>query len=121
MFGSRRNALSLDGLLTEASELCARAERVGRETDRLNEAGPEAAVPVAFEGTLAREIRGWLRRAEDTVVSVKTDGDASGREGSNELRRLIDCANVAVLKRSAAPAAWVLFYQTSHQISRAGH
>jgi hypothetical protein len=97
----------LDLLVSEACDLCNRAEDV-------QPGNPEAAVPVAFQTVLGREVRDWMHRADNMVRTVKPDGDRVCGQRASELRRLIDTANVAMMKRPESRQSWVSFYRLAH-------
>jgi len=106
----------LDLLVSEACDLCDRASaaRGGAASD------PEAAVPFAFQTVLGREVRKWLHRAEAGIRTVKPDADKQCGQRAVELRRLVDNANVAVLKRSESGEAWNAFYRSTRDIRSSG-
>ena len=101
----------LDLLVAEARDLCARARDV-RPADPLD---PDAVIPIAFQTVLGRQVRDWMHRAEMMVRTVKRDGDTLCGDRANELRRLIDAANVAILKRSDSRESWNAFYRTARE------
>jgi hypothetical protein len=63
----------------------------------------------AFQGVLAREIRDWLRRAELAARTTTINGERAGTQSSgllNQLRGLIDGANVAIMRGFKSHHAW---------------
>lgn len=101
----------LDHLLGEARDLCSRA-------GEFRPADADAAVPVAFQTTLGRQVRDWMSRAETMVRTVKPDSDKLCGRRASELRRLIDVANVAMMKRSESGQSWHSFYQLARSLPR---
>jgi hypothetical protein len=66
-------------------------------------------VSFAFQGILATEIRDWLRRAEMATRSITARGHDVGPKDAallGQMRRLIDSANVAVMRGFASHDAW---------------
>jgi hypothetical protein len=98
----------LDLLISEARELCDRAENA-----RTGE--PEAAVSVAFQTVLGRQVRDWMFRAEKMVRTVKPDGDRLCGQRASQLRSLIDISNVAMLRPSESRQSWAGFYHLARQ------
>jgi hypothetical protein len=85
-------------LLTEAGDICRRAAANG---------GDEARVCHAFEHALARDVRGWLRRAE----AATGRREATDPNRLRQVRVLVDHVNVAILSHTSAREAWHAFYQ----------
>src|SRR5437016_2881384 len=100
MPGHHRTLAQLDVLVSEARELCARAQGARLADERRAALDPGAVIHYAFQTVLVRQVRDWMHRAEKTVRTVKGSGDTICGERANELRRLVDTANVAMLKRS---------------------
>jgi hypothetical protein len=99
----------LDLLVSEAHDLCARAQEVRPDE-------PDAAIPLAFRTVLGRQVRDWMIRAEKMVRTVKPGGDTLCGQRASEVRRLIDAANVAILKRSDDGKSWNEFRRSAREI-----
>lgn len=110
----------LDLLVAEARDLCRRAEDVRLDEGRRGALGQDETIPLAFRTVLGREVLNWMHRAEAAVRTVKPGGDTLCGERARELRRLIDTANVAVLKRSNGGEAWNRFWRSTREISFTG-
>jgi hypothetical protein len=95
----------LDRSMAEALELCERAEDLYPDD-------PEGAIAGAFRTALARPARDWMRRAEALVRTVRPGSDTICGARASELRKLIDCATVAILKPAGSRQAWTEFYRT---------
>jgi hypothetical protein len=121
----QQTATNLRRLLSEAHALCRRAEEL-----RLSEAETVALqrrygaitagakVSFAFQGSLQRPIHDWLQRAELATRSVTRGdlaADAHVESLANQLRHLVDTANVAVLRPSRSHQAWAAFYSANEQ------
>ena len=103
---------SLDGLVAEARDLCARALDV-RPENSAND--PDGAIAMAFQTVLARRTRDWMHRAERKVRTVGPSRDTMCGARAIELRRLIDQANVATMKPADSREAWRGFYLSVRQ------
>ncbi len=110
----------LDRLVAEARDLCRRAQDVGVDEARRGTLGEDEVIPLAFRTVLGRQVLDWMHRAEATVRTVKAGGDTLCGERARELRRLIDTANVAVLKRSNGHEAWNTFWRSTRDIQVSG-
>ena len=97
----------LDRSMAEALELCERAEQLYPDD-------PDGAVADAFQTVLARPARDWLRRAEILVEIVRPGSDTICGARARELRKLIDNANVAVMRPATSGEAWREFYRSAH-------
>jgi hypothetical protein len=93
----------LDRSVAEARELCNRARD-------MNADDPDGAIADAFQTTLAQPAREWLRRAESLVATVRTGDDTICASRADELRILIDRANVAMMRQPTGREAWRNFY-----------
>jgi hypothetical protein len=109
MAGSRRRSAHerllarLDRSMAEARELCDRAE----------ELDPEGEFSDAFETVLARPTRVWMNRAEALVRTVHPAGDTICGARAKELRKLVDSASVAMLRRES----WRGFYRQAQALT----
>jgi hypothetical protein len=92
----------LDRSIAEVLELCERAED-----------DPTGA----FQTVLARPTRDWMGRAEALARTVRPSEDTICGARASELRRLIDNANVAMMR----PEAWTGFYQLALQAAPSKH
>jgi len=110
----------LDLLVAEARDLCRRAQDVGGAEGWRGSLGQDEAIPLAFRTVLGRQVLDWMHRAEAAVRTVKPGGDTLCGERARELRRLIDTANVAVLKRSNGHEAWNMFWRSTREIQFTG-
>jgi hypothetical protein len=97
---------SLDQLVAEARDLCARA---------CPRAGDPDAVAHAFQTALARPTRDWMHRAERKVRTVRPSRDTLCGARAYELRQLVDCANVAMMKQYDGREAWNAFYHSAQE------
>jgi hypothetical protein len=95
----------LDRSVQDARELC------GRVQDHDND-DSDGAIAGAFQTELAQPMRDWLRRAEATVAKVRTGGDTLCGARAQELRTLIDAANLAVMRNPTGRQAWQNFYRS---------
>jgi hypothetical protein len=123
-----RAAATLRQLLSEARDLCGEAqelslgdaEQVALQR-KYGEVTAITRISFAFRGSPGRKIRSWLRRADFAVRMATTHRGVSGNSQEvdllNQLRRLIDAANVAVISRSKSPAKWAIFYSMLCQTS----
>jgi hypothetical protein len=102
----------LDLLVAEARDLCSRAQDVRPGV-------PDAAIPLAFRTVLGRQVRDWMLRAERMVRTVKPDGDTLCGQRASEVRRLVDAANVAMMKRSDSGESWNAFQRSAREIKPA--
>ena len=98
----------LDRSMAEARELCERAEEMYPE-DR------DRAIANAFQTVLARPTRDWMRRAEAVVKTVRPNGDTICGARANELRQLIDTANVAMMRPAESRECWREFYRSTRE------
>jgi len=114
MSGHNQLLARLDLLISEASDLCDRAEAV--DDARTGALGPEAMIPFAFRTVLHRRVLDWMHRSESVVREVKSAGDTICGERASELRGLIDTANVATMKRSDSGDSWNAFYRSTRRI-----
>ncbi len=116
-----RTAAGVRQLLSEAGELCWHAEGLlleepeKRTIQRLyGPATADARIAFAFRGALSGRIRNWLRRAEQTLKTMKANtdivGNATSEDLANRLRHLVDCANAAMLRRSRSHHLWAAFH-----------
>ena len=115
-----RPIADLQQLLTEVGKLCRHAAELPLEEpekialQRLyGEVTADAQVAFAFQGTLSRTIRNWLRRAGLVVTAAKTNtavaGDATATDLLDQLRHIVDVGNVAILRRSQSARTWAEF------------
>jgi len=95
----------LDRSVAEARELCERAEDLYPDN-------PDGAIADAFQTVLARPARDWLRRAEAVVKTVRPGADTICGARAEELRGLIDSANVAMMRLPTGREAWRRFYRS---------
>jgi hypothetical protein len=125
MPSDHRTIAGLRQLLSEAGDLCRHAEDRHAEERLLEEpeknaiqhlygqVTADARIAFDFRGSLARRLRNWLRRAEQTVRTAKTNSDIVGNPASadllNQLRHLVDVANAATLRRSQSHHTWTAF------------
>jgi hypothetical protein len=121
MPSDHRTVAGLRQLLAEAEELCRQhaEERFLEEPDKLamqhlyGRVTANARIAFAFRGSLARRVRNWLRRAQQTVMTAKTNADIVGNPASadllDQLRHLVDVTNAAVLRRSQSHQTWAAF------------
>jgi hypothetical protein len=94
----------LDRSVATARQLCDRAQ------DQFPD-DQDGAIADAFQTTLVRPARDWLRRAEAVVATVRTGSDTICGARANELRVLIDRANVAMMRQPTGREAWRNFYR----------
>jgi hypothetical protein len=94
--------------MAEALELCERAEDLYPDD-------PDGAIAGVFQTVLARPTRDWIRRAEALVRTVRSGTDTVCGARASELRRLIDNANVAMMRHSESREAWTAFYRFVRQ------
>ena len=117
---NHQTVASLCQLLSEARDLSRRAQDLDLKgvepvtRQRWHSDGTAAtSVSLAFQGSLARETRKWLRRAELAARMTKTDrgviDDPLTTDLLNQLRPLIDTANAAILRRSKNSCGWERF------------
>jgi hypothetical protein len=69
-------------------------------------------VSFAFQSILANEVRDWLRHAEMAVRAITARGHSVGSKDAallGQMRRLIDSANVAVMRGFTSNDAWPNF------------
>jgi hypothetical protein len=92
----------LDRSVDEARELC----------DRAQDLCPDGAIADAFQTALSRPARDWLRRAEALAGTVRTGSDTICGTRAQELRTLIDAANLAVMRQPTGREAWRGFYRS---------
>ncbi len=108
-------------LLSEARALCDQAQELSlgdaEQIALLRKYGEVTAITrvwFAFRGSPGRKIRSWLRRADFAVRMATVDRRATDNSPEvdllNQLRRLVDAANVAAISRSKSPAKWAIFY-----------
>ena len=64
----------------------------------------DARIAFAFRGALSGRIRNWLRRAEQTLKTMKANtdivGNATSADLANRLRHLVDVRERGMLRRS---------------------
>jgi hypothetical protein len=100
---SQRHLLGrLDELLAEARDLCTRA-------DELCTTG---SVADAFQTVLAQPTRDWVERAEMVVDKLRPGSDDICNTRTEELRALVDDANVAIMRLPTGREAWSRFYRS---------
>jgi hypothetical protein len=102
----------LDLLVDEARALCAQAEDVPPNDAR----GSDPAIAFAFQTVLGQQTRDWMRRAERTVKTVRPSGDTLCGARAHELRKLIDSANVAMMRPAESRECWSEFYRSTREI-----
>jgi hypothetical protein len=95
----------LDRSVAEARELCERAEDLY----------PDGTIAGAFQTVLARQTRDWMHRADAVARSVRPGGDTICGARAQELRILIDNANVAIMRPAESHEAWTGFYRLVRQ------
>ena len=116
-----RTVATVSQLLSEARDLCGQAQELSlgdaEQIALLRKYGEVTAITrvwFAFRGSPGRKIRSWLRRADFAVRMATVDRRATDNSPEvdllNQLRRLVDAANVAAISRSKSPAKWALFY-----------
>jgi hypothetical protein len=100
----------LDRSVSEAGELCSRAQELYPDD-------PDGAIADAFQTVLARPARDWLHRAEALVGTVSSGRDTVCGARAAELRTLIDHANVAMMRQPTGREAWRDFYRSVMDIA----
>jgi hypothetical protein len=99
----------LDRSVVEARELCNRTQDMSPDD-------PDGAIADAFQTTLAQPAREWLRRAESLVATARTGSDTICGARADELRILIDRANVAMMRQPTGREAWRNFHRSVMEI-----
>lgn len=103
----QRTLARLDRMVAEAEGLCVKA------FDRADAASvvPDAVVSISFRTVLDRPMRGWITEAEAALKSASTERHPICGQRADELRRLVDTANAAILARSDRGDFWNAFYR----------
>jgi hypothetical protein len=96
----------LDRSVDEARELCDRALE-------LYPGDPDGAIADAFQTVLARPAKGWLQRAEALAGTARTGSDTICGARVQDLRTLVDAANVAIMRQPTGREAWRAFYRSA--------
>ncbi len=103
----QRTLARLDRMVAEAESLCARA----CDQAAAASVGPDAVVAMAFRTVLDRPMRGWIAEAEAALKLASTERHPICGQRADELRRLVDTANAAILARSDRRDFWNAFYR----------
>ena len=110
---------NLRQLVSEASNLARRARELDlAEAEQVaiqqiyGQVTASTKASLACQSILAREIRDWLRRAGLAARTMTKNGDVAGTQSGpllNQLRGIIDNANVAMMRGFKSPHAWSAF------------
>ena len=114
---------NLRQLVSEASNLARRARELDlAEAEQVaiqqiyGQVTASTKASFACQSILAREIRDWLRRAEQAARTMTINGEVAGTQSAhlaNQLRCLIDNANVAMMRGFKSHHGWPAFCSTT--------